>query len=211
VIIKEEIMDIQLQELIDKIKKDGIESASEEALRLKTQAEEEAKRILDAARREAEDIVAKGKADAERSEKAGVTALKQASRNLFLAFKKEIEALLDRIVAREIDAAYTGEVIKGVLPEILKNWAARGSDALDIILSEKDRKSLEDFFNTKLAGELKKGVELKTGRNLNAGFRIAEKDGSAYYDFSAESVAELLAAYLNPRLAEILKNTAKDS
>jgi V/A-type H+-transporting ATPase subunit E len=204
-------MDIQLQELIDKIKKDGIESASEEALRLKTQAEEEAKRILDAAHREAEAIIAKGKDDAERSEKAGVTALEQASRNLFLAFKKEIEALLARIIARETVAAYSGEVIKDVLPEILKNWAAKGSDALDIILPEKDRKSLEDFFNTKLAGELKKGVELKIGRNLSAGFRIAEKDGSAYYDFSAESVAELLSAYLNPRLAEILKKTAGGS
>jgi V/A-type H+-transporting ATPase subunit E len=204
-------MDIQLQELIDKIKKDGIESASEEALRLKTQAEEEAKRILDAARREAEGIIAAGRADAERSEKAGVTALEQASRNLFLAFKKEIEALLDRIVARETSAAYTGDLIKGVLPDILKNWAAKGSDALDVLLPEKDCKSLEDFFNTKLAGELKKGVELKTGRSLSAGFRIAEKDGSAYYDFSAESVAELLSAYLNPRLAEILKNTAKGS
>ncbi|MDR3161209.1 MAG: V-type ATP synthase subunit E [Spirochaetaceae bacterium] len=204
-------MDIQLQELIDKIKKDGIESASEEAGRLKNQAEQEAARILEEARREAEELIAKGKADAERSEKAGITALEQASRNLFLAFKKEIEALLDRIVVRETGSAYTGEVVKAVLPDILKNWAAKGSDALDVILPEKDRASLEDFFNAKLAGELKKGVELKTGRNLSAGFRIAEKDGSAYYDFSAESVAELLSAYLNPRLAEILKSTAKGS
>ncbi|MDR2071819.1 MAG: V-type ATP synthase subunit E, partial [Spirochaetaceae bacterium] len=35
-------MDIQLQELIDRIKKDGIESASDEAARLKAQAEAEA-------------------------------------------------------------------------------------------------------------------------------------------------------------------------
>jgi V/A-type H+-transporting ATPase subunit E len=52
-------------------------------------------------------------------------------------------------------------------------------------------------------------VELKADRNLGAGFRIAGKDGSAYYDFSSESVAELLAAYLNPRLGEILKTAAR--
>ena len=57
-------MEIQLQELIDKIKKDGIESASKDAARLKQEAEGEAKRILEAARKEAADIVARGKQDA---------------------------------------------------------------------------------------------------------------------------------------------------
>jgi V/A-type H+-transporting ATPase subunit E len=56
---------------------------------------------------------------------------------------------------------------------------------------------------------LKKGVELKADRNLASGFRIANKDGSAYYDFSAESAAEMLSAYLNPRLSEILKTAVK--
>jgi V/A-type H+-transporting ATPase subunit E len=53
-------------------------------------------------------------------------------------------------------------------------------------------------------------VELKFDRSLDAGFRISNKDGSAYYDFSAESVAELFSAYLNPRLAETLKNAVKE-
>ncbi|MDR2068866.1 MAG: V-type ATP synthase subunit E [Spirochaetaceae bacterium] len=204
-------MDIQLQELIDKIKRDGIESASEEALRLKTQAEGEAKHIIDAARRDAADIIAKGKADAERAEKAGIAALEQASRNLVLVFKKEIETLLDKIIALKTGALYNDEVLKEVLPELIKNWASKGSDSLDVLLAEQDRKALEGYFNAKLASELNKGLELKTDRNLSAGFRIAEKDGSAYYDFSAESVAELLSAYLNPRLAEILKSAVKDN
>jgi V/A-type H+-transporting ATPase subunit E len=204
-------MDIQLQELIDKIKKEGIEAASQEAARLSSQAEGEAKRIVDAARREAADIIAKGKADAERAEKAGEAALRQASRNLVLAFKKEIETLLDKIIVLKTEAVYTDEVLKKALPELLKNWGSRGSDSLDVLLSEKDRKGLEAYFTGTLASELNKGLELKTDRGLGAGFRIAEKDGSAYYDFSAESVAELLSAYLNPHLAEILKSAVKDN
>jgi V/A-type H+-transporting ATPase subunit E len=204
-------MDIQLQELIDKIKRDGIESAAEETARLKSQAEGEAKRIVEAARREAETIIAKGRADAERAEKAGVAALEQASRNLVLVFKKEIETLLDKLIAGGVAAAYGEDVLKGVLPELLKGWASRskGENALNLILSEGSLKKLEAYFKDKLASELKQGMELKSDRNLAAGFRIANKDGSAYYDFSAESVAELLAAYLNPRLAETLKNAVK--
>ncbi|QQO08224.1 V-type ATP synthase subunit E [Breznakiella homolactica] len=202
-------MDIQLQELIDKIKKDGIESASEEAARLKSQAESEAKRIVEAARKEADSIVAQGKSDAERSEKASIAAVEQASRNLVLAFKGEIQTLLDKIINREITASYGDDVLKTALPEVLKGWAAKGGDNLDFILPEGELKKLESFFMDKLSSELKKGVELKSDRNLGAGFRIAEKDGAAYYDFSAESVSELLSAYVNPRLAEILKEAAK--
>jgi V/A-type H+-transporting ATPase subunit E len=203
-------MEIQLQELIDKIKKDGIQSASEEASRLKTLAEGDAKRVVEAAQKEAADIVARARADAERLEKAGIAAIGQASRNLILAVKGEIQGLLDKIVARETAAAYNAEVLKAALPEILKNWAAKSGDSLDILLPEAQLASLEGFFHQSLAAELKAGTELKSARNLGAGFRVANRDGSAYYDFSAEAVADLLSAYLNPRLAEIVAAQAKD-
>ena len=202
-------MDIQVQELIDKIKKDGIESASQEAARLTNEAETEARQIVEAAKKEAEEIIAKGKRDAERSEKAGIAALEQASRNLVLAFKGEIQALLDRIVSQELSVAYSGDVLKAALPEILKAWGAKGSDSLAVLLPEDSLGKLQAFFKDKLAAELKKGLELRSDRNLAGGFRIANRDGSAYYDFSAESVAEMLCAYLNPHLAEILKGSAK--
>ena len=164
---------------------------------------------MEAAKKEAEEIIASGKQDAERSEKAGIAALEQSSRNLVLAFKGEIQSLLDRLVNQQLGAAYGEDVLKAALPELLKSWAAKGEDELAVLLPEGELDKLRGFFNEKLIGELKKGVELKSDRNLAGGFRIANRDGSAYYDFSAESVAELLSSYLNPRLAEILKTSAK--
>ncbi|WP_010256700.1 ATP synthase subunit E [Treponema primitia] len=202
-------MEIQLQELIDKIKKDGIVSASEEAARLKSQADSDAKRIVESAQREAEGIIAKAKTDSERFEKAGTAALEQASRNLVLAFKGEIEALLDKIIAAKTASSYGEDTLKAIIPELVKSWVSKGADSLDLILSEDNLNKLRSYFNDQLVSEINKGVELKSDRNLGAGFRIATKDGSAYYDFSVESVAELLSSYLNPRLAEILKTSAK--
>ena len=202
-------MDVQLQELIDKIKKDGIESASAEASRVRAEAEAEAKRIVEAGRKEATDLVAKGKVDAERSEKAGIAAVQQASRNLVLSFKAEMERLLEALVVRETAAAYSDDALKAVIPELVKAWAAKGQDSLDLLLPADSVARLDGFFKSALAAELKKGMEIKGERTLGAGFRIAAKDGSAYYDFSADAVAELLSAYLNPRLAEILKAAVK--
>ena len=202
-------MDIQVQELIDKIKKEGIEAASQEVARIKREAEAEARQIVESAKKEADELISRGKQDAERSEKAGIAALEQASRNLILAFKGEIQNLLDKIVEAQVGEAYKDDVLKATLPELLKSWAAKGDDKLALLLPESELSKLEGFFKEKLVKELGKGVELKANKALNVGFHISNKDGSVYYDFSAESVAELLAAYLNPRLAEILKASSK--
>jgi V/A-type H+-transporting ATPase subunit E len=202
-------MEIQLQELIEKIKKDGIESASKETARLKQEAEAEAQRIIEAAKKEAEDIVRRSKQDAERSEKAGVSALEQASRNLVLAFKAEIQGLLDKLTAEVVSSSYSADMVKGILPDLIKNWAVKDTDSLTVILSEEDLKKLDDAFKSMLSSTLKGGVDIKSEKSVGGGFRIAEKDGSAFYDFSAETVANMLSTYLNPRLAEILNNSVK--
>ncbi|GMO25743.1 MAG: V-type ATP synthase subunit E [Termitinemataceae bacterium] len=199
-------MDIQLQELIEKIKKDGIESASQEAARVKANAEADAKRIVESARKEAATIVEQAKADAERSEKAGIAAVEQASRNLVLAFKDEIQAVLNKVVSREITSAYNADTLKSVLPDVIKGLMS--DKGVNVILNNSDLSALDAWAKGSLSAELSKGLELKPGK-VGAGFRIAEKDGSAYFDFSAEAVADALSAYVNPRIAEALKSAAK--
>ena len=41
--------------------------------------------------------------------------------------------------------------------------------------------------------------------NFDGGFRIAVNDGSAYYDYSAEAVVDMLSNYLSPKVTELLK------
>ena len=201
-------MDIQLQEFIEKIKKDGIEQASGEAARIKADAEAEAKRIVEAARKEAASVTEKSKEDAERFEKAATAAIGQASRNLILSFKGEVEAFLNRIIVKNAQAVFDDGTLKALIPEVVKGLSS-GGETVDVILNESQLKSLESWAGSALQAEMDKGLEIKAGKNLAAGFRVALKDGSAYYDFSAPAVAGALATYLNPRLAEIVKNEAK--
>ena len=66
--------------------------------------------------------------------------------------------------------------------------------------------SLRSALKEKIAG----GLEIKGDASLSSGFRIGTKDGSAFYDFSAEEVAGLFSAYLNPRTTALMQNAAKD-
>ncbi|MDR1834189.1 MAG: hypothetical protein LBQ96_00080 [Fusobacteriaceae bacterium] len=203
-------MDIQFQELIEKIKKDGIESAQAEAAQVIQDAETRAGEIIAAAEKNAGEIVRKAKEEATHSEKAGIAAIEQASRNLLLSFKGEIEGLLQKIILRNTTEAYDDKLLKTMIPKVIAGFAA-GGKSVDVILDEKECAGLQEWAKTALASEIKKGVELKAGKNIGTGFRISEKDGAAYYDFSAVSVSEALSEYLNPVVADILKKTAGEA
>jgi V/A-type H+-transporting ATPase subunit E len=202
-------MEIQLQELLDRIKRDGLEAAESQAAALLLEAEERKKTILADAGREAAAIRAEAKSVAAREEEAGRAALSRASRDLILSFRDKIAAVLDAVVKKDVSAAFDADVLREALPVVLKSLAAGGSDDLAVLLDPATQKKLQGRFDARLKEELLKGVELKPFPDLDAGFRVAEKNGAAYYDFSAVAVAELFAKFLNNRLAEIVRNAAK--
>lgn len=202
-------MDVQLQELIDKIKKDGVGAAESAAATIISDAEKKAAEIIADAEKKAEEAEKKAKAEAERLEKASIDAVKQAGRNIILSFRDSINAELSAIVSGETEKAYNVDMLKTLIPEVVKKWI-ENADASDVsvLLSEKDLNTLSSGFTSALKSEISKGLELKASNSIDVGFRIGSKDGAAYYDFSAESVADLFSAYLNPKVAQIMKDAA---
>ena len=202
-------MDIQLQELIEKIKKDGVASAESAAQNIVAEAKKEAERIISDAEARADSIVKTAKAETERMEKASEDAIAQAGRNLIISFRDGINKELSALVSAETAKAMDKDVLKKLIPDTLKAWAAN-NDATDVsvLLPAKDLKALESTVKTALKGKLAKGVEIKSDASLSAGFRIGTKGGAAFYDFSAEEVASLFSAYLNPKTTEIMKKAA---
>ncbi len=204
-------MDVQLQELIDKIKKDGVAASEKEAAKIIAEAEKKAAAIVADAEEKAAAILKDAKKETARMEKSSEEAVMQASRNLLLSFKDSIVGTLDGIIQAETGKAVTADVLKKLVPETVKAWA-KDSDAseLSVLLAEKDLKALESAFKTSLKAEIKKGLEIKPDKTISAGFRIGVKNGAAFYDYSAESVAELFSLYLNPKVAGLLKEAAKE-
>jgi V/A-type H+-transporting ATPase subunit E len=202
-------MDIRLQELLERIKKEGVDEAKTAAQAILAEAQTQRKAVLEQADREAKTTIEKAKTEAARFEAASVAALGQASRDLVLAFKDEIEKRLSLVTRRETEKAFDETVLKTALPAILAKWREKGVDDLAVLLPPAELKKLESFFTETLAADLKNGLELKPFASLKAGFRISEKNGAAYYDFSAESVAELMSQYLNARLAGLMTDAVK--
>jgi V/A-type H+-transporting ATPase subunit E len=202
-------MDIQLQELIEKIKREGVEAAKTESAAMIAEAGESRKAILATAEREAALIVQRAKAEALRSEEAGRAAIAQAARDLVIAFRDRIGAVLEAAVKQDVSAAYGPELIADAVSAALKAIAAGGAEDLSVLLPADTLAKLGARFKERLAAELGKGVELRPFEGLAAGFRIVERAGAAYYDFSADAVAGLFASHLNASLAESVRSAVK--
>ena len=204
-------MDVQLQELIDKIKKEGVAQAESKSAEIIAAAEQKAAKIISDAEEKASNVIKSAKSETERMEKASVDAIKQAGRNLIISFRDGVNAELSALVSSETAKAYNADMLKTLIPETVKAWASKSEVSdISVLLSKKDASTLSSEFSALLKSEISKGLVIKTDDALSSGFRIGVKDGSAYYDFSAESVADLFSTYLNPRTSQIMKDAAEE-
>lgn len=202
--------DIQVEELIDRIKKDGVTAAENSASEKINQAQKEADKIILNAKEEADKILRQAKEETARLEKAGEDAIKQAGRNLLLTFRDSITKELSVLVSEEISKNYSKDMLTKLIPEVIKEWAKNTSaEDVSVLLNEKDLNDVEAGLKAALKAEIEKGLTLKADGSVANGFRIGVKDGAAFYDYSAEAVAELFSAYLNPRIASLMKEAAK--
>ncbi|MFH0975094.1 MAG: V-type ATP synthase subunit E [Spirochaetota bacterium] len=200
-------MEIQLNELITKIKKDGIDEAEKKAAEIIDNAEKEASEIIKNAKKEASEIISNAKKEQQHFENTGREALKQAGRDLILSIREKLILMFDSIIKQEVSGALTDGVTAEILPVIIKNWTDNGKD-IEVFLSKEDRVKLEESLFNKLAAELKNNVTVKAHPEVKAGFRVTEKDGDLYYDFTDSAIAENLVRYLNPVLTDIIKKAA---
>jgi V/A-type H+-transporting ATPase subunit E len=202
-------MEVQLQELIAKIKTEGIKSAEQESARVIHDAEKKANEIIAKAHDEASSIVSKARDEVERFEQTAKDAVAQAGRNTILSLRSRITELFDALIAQQTKEAFTPKVLEEAIVSLIKSWSKEQVSDLQVLLPASDLEKLEKQLKSRLAAELKKGVELKPFAEIEAGFRIAMEDGAAYYNFSDQGIAEILAEYLNPKIAEIVQEATQ--
>ena len=199
-------MEMQLQELIEKIKQDGVKTAEAEAEAILKSANEKAEKIIADAKAEAEKLVLNAKQQNERTVKSGEDAIRQAGRNLLISFRESVTKELEAILNNGVLDAYSPKNLTDLIIKVVETWS-KNTEASDIsiILNSNDLKEVENTLLSALKEKMLQGVTLKTNDNFDGGFRIAVNQGQAYYDFSAEAVTDMLSAYLSPKVSALLK------
>ena len=199
-------MEIQLQELIDQIKNDGVKAAETEAASILESAKSEAEKIISDAKTEAEKIMLEAKAQNERFVRAGEDSIRQAGRNLLISFRESVAKELNAIAGDHVKAALSSDALARLILTAVENWT-KDTEAGDIsvLIGSRELASMEAELLAGLKERMCQGVTLKADDNFEGGFRISVQDGQAYYDYSAEAVTELLSVYLTPKLITLMK------
>ena len=199
-------MEVQLQELIDQIKKDGVEAAEKEAEAILKSAQETAEKMIADARAQADKIMLHTKDENDRMVKSAEDAIRQAGRNLLISFRESVTREMKTIIGENVSSVYSSESLAQLIIRIVENWANNpDAEEVSIILNSEDLKELEETLLAALKEKMLEGVTLKANDNFDGGFRIAFNNGSAYYDYSAEAVVDMLSHYLSPKVTEFLK------
>ena len=199
-------MEIQLQALIDQIKKDGVEAAVTEAESVLNAAKAEAEKIISDAKAQAEKYLLDAKNENEKMVKSSEDAIRQAGRNLLISFRESVSKELNAIVSENVTAVYSSDAFAKLIVNAVEGWVAKpDAEDISVVLNSADLKSLEETLVAGLKDKLGKGVTLKANDNFDGGFRIAVNNGGAYYDYSAEAVVDMLSNYLSPKVTALLK------
>ncbi len=199
-------MEIQLQELIDRIRKDGVDAAEVQAASILEDARAQAERIISDAQAEADRITANAKAENERAVKSGEDAIRQAGRNLLISFRESVARELKAVTESNVNAVCSSDELRRLIAEAVVCWAGKpDAEDISVILNENDLKKLESGLLDELKKKMIKGVTLKVSDSFDGGFRIAANDSGVYYDYSADAVTDMLSAYLSPAVAALMK------
>ena len=199
-------MSQHVQELIDKIKIEGLQAADQKAKEVEDSAKALAQRIIADAEVKAKHIVADAEAKAQATRESTEMALKQAARDTLLALRKEIEGVLQKVIAKELKGALSPEQLAGIVSEIVKGSvkANLAESNIEVTVSAADLKTFEDGFAAKLQKEIKQPVTFKSADGISTGFTISFDEGKSCFDFTDASLVEYLGTYLNTQVAALL-------
>jgi V/A-type H+-transporting ATPase subunit E len=206
--------DSRLQELIDTLKKQAVESGEASSREIIEQAQREAQAIVDRAKGEADDIVRHAQGEADKKAKQLESSMEIAGSQFVTSLKRDIEQNLLALPLKENvtealgDTEYLKELIRTVVSEYTRH--PESSD-LQVLVPKDQQERLVDF----MVGLVKaqsdcgdrghKGLTLRTA-NVDFGFMINRMDGNVTLDFTDEAFLALFLKFLTPRFREFFKN-----
>ena len=180
-------MELQIQDLVSSIKKDGIDSANREAAAIVAEARKQAEAIVADAKAEADKLRGDARAEIEVFKSSAQLDAQQAKRDAVLAFRQEIQREYEKLLSADVGKALDQQALVKLIQA-----AVQGEDVAAYTV---EVGQVTDGLRQELAQELKAGLEIRRSKKVGAGFRLAAKDGSGYFDCSEQEIAEMLMPF----------------
>ncbi|MEY3963948.1 MAG: hypothetical protein RLZZ106_1203 [Cyanobacteriota bacterium] len=215
-----------VEELITRLREQGVAAGRTEADRLVAEARAEAQRTLAQARQQAQQIVEQARTEAQTLESSGRQALELALRDAVLALKSQLmerfrgevrqlvgeeqqkqellEKMIVEVVGRVREEADRSTQIEVILPRHIV-----GLEELSQNPQELEHGVLTRFVQLVSQGLLREGVSFGVASDQRQGLRLRLVDRDVVLDLSEATVAETILQHLQPRFRALLEGVVK--
>lgn len=193
-----------LQQLLEKIQRDGVDKAQQEANQVLADAQTQAKAMADTAHAEADKMRAAAEKEAEAFTHRAEETIRQAARDTLLNVEKAVTALFERLLLNDVKDALKQhpERVTELATEAAKTYLS-GQEGVEIAAAA----DLVEGLRAQLAAHAASsdGVTIVTDETTDTGFRVRLANGRIEHAFTGNAIAETLAKQLRPRLAALMK------
>lgn len=191
-----------LQQLLEKIQRDGVDKAQAEADSITEAAKQKAASLVSAAKSDAEKLKNDAKAEAEAYAARASETISQSARDTLLRIEKSVTALMENLLLKDVDQALNSEeVISALVQDAIKTYLQDDAD-IEIAASEK----MVGILRGQLAERASEEISIVMDETTGSGFRVVLADGRVEHDFTGAAVAEALSKHLRPELKKLLQS-----
>ena len=195
-----------IKNLIEKIQQEGVQVAENKAKDIEGKAKDKANEIIAKAKSQAEKIIAEAKEQVAKMDESGKASLKQAGRDLLISVRKEIGAMLDKMITANVRESLKPDELIKIITTLVKESQVKEKDKIIVSLKKEDQEKIEKGLLAELKEEVKKGITLKPSEDIAGGFIISYDAGKSHFDFTDKALAEYFSLYLKPKIGQMLNS-----
>jgi V/A-type H+-transporting ATPase subunit E len=216
-----------VEQLIQRLRKEGVEAGQNQASELAQAAEQKANAMLEEARSEAEKIVAEARQEADKLQASGEDALRVAARDTILRMREELTQYLRTRVKRLVsEQLVDSEMLRRLILEVASR--ALGESSIDQakqieVLLPGEVVGLEELRRRpeELEGRLgqlvrqiasatwREGIAFNEHRGEKCGIRIRLTEEDIEIDLSDDAITDLLMQHLQPRYRAVMEGVVR--
>ncbi|MCU0597947.1 MAG: hypothetical protein MUE70_01655 [Desulfobacterales bacterium] len=200
----------KLQELIETLKKQGVQKGEDSAAQIVESAQKEAGEILAKAKTEADAIILKAKSESEGILKRLQSSMEIAASQFVGNLKRVLEKNLLTLPLKErlADELSDAGFLKDLLSQFVKTYAANPENPdIALLLPSGVQESLKKYAIDLMVrhgkGDASKDILVMESNGIRFGFQVDKKDGNVRLDFSDEAFLSLFIEFLSPKFREL--------
>jgi len=200
-------MQDKLQELTDKLYKEGLSKGQEDAAKLVEAAKKEAAQIIADAKLDAEQLLAEAKRLAAEAKTNADGDIHLAVRQMMAKMKQSVENLIiAKVIAAPSTAAMNNtDFLKSVIKTAIERFDPKVSGMqLSVLLPAAQQQALQSFVDEQANQYLAAGVDFQFHDSIKAGFKIGPKNGGYHISLTDKDFENLFAAALRPHIRTLL-------